>query len=58
MSPYKMVYWKVCHLLIELKHRAVWALKKLNLDLEKFGSRRKLQLQELEEFRLCAYENA
>jgi len=45
-------------LLIELKHRAVWALKKLNLDLEKFGSRRKLQLQELEEFRLCAYENA
>nr|GEU47876.1 reverse transcriptase domain-containing protein [Tanacetum cinerariifolium] len=29
-TPYKLVYGKSCHLLIELEHRAYWALKHVN----------------------------
>ena len=33
-------------------------MKACNLDLEEAGNERKLQLQELEEIRLAAYENS
>nr|GEU87605.1 reverse transcriptase domain-containing protein [Tanacetum cinerariifolium] len=46
-TPYKLVYGKSCHLLIELKHRAYWALKHVNFDLKTVGDHRKLQLNEL-----------
>nr|GFB43863.1 reverse transcriptase domain-containing protein [Tanacetum cinerariifolium] len=32
-TPYKLVYRKACHLLIELEHKAYWALKQANFDL-------------------------
>nr|GEU44084.1 reverse transcriptase domain-containing protein [Tanacetum cinerariifolium] len=32
-TPYKLVYEKACHLLIELEHKAYWALKHCNYDL-------------------------
>nr|GEW08905.1 reverse transcriptase domain-containing protein [Tanacetum cinerariifolium] len=32
-TPYKLVYGKTCHLLIELEHKAYWALRHCNYDL-------------------------
>ena len=58
MSPYRIVYGKACHLLIGLKHRAYWAIKRLNFDIDKAGVKRKLQINELEELRNDAYNCA
>nr|GEU93030.1 DNA-directed DNA polymerase [Tanacetum cinerariifolium] len=57
-TPYKLVYGKSCHLLIELEHRAYWALKHVNFDLKTAGDHRKLQLNEPNELRDQAYENS
>nr|GEU38972.1 reverse transcriptase domain-containing protein [Tanacetum cinerariifolium] len=57
-TPYELVYEKSCHLLIELEHKAYWALKHVNFDLKTTGDHRKLQLNELNELRDQAYENS
>ncbi|GJV36684.1 reverse transcriptase domain-containing protein [Tanacetum coccineum] len=57
-TPFRIVYGKVCHLLIELKHKAYWALKNVNLDLDAAGKYRFLQLNQLDEFWTDAYEHS
>nr|GEY64013.1 reverse transcriptase domain-containing protein [Tanacetum cinerariifolium] len=57
-TPYKVVYGKACHLLIELEHKAYWALKHCNFDLKSAGDHRKVQMNELNELRDQAYENS
>nr|GEW08149.1 DNA-directed DNA polymerase [Tanacetum cinerariifolium] len=36
-TPYKLMYRKACHLLIELEHKAYWALKQASFDLAVVG---------------------
>ncbi|XP_042387750.1 uncharacterized protein LOC121979825 [Zingiber officinale] len=44
MSPYRIVYGKVCHLPMEIEHRVYWVVKAYNFDTSIAGIERKLQL--------------
>jgi hypothetical protein len=57
-TPFMIVYGKACHLPVELEHRALWALKAVNLDMKEAAKRRFFQLLELEEMRDAAYSRS
>jgi hypothetical protein len=41
-----------------VEHKAYWAIKEMNLDLDVAVVKRRIQISELEEMRLKAYKNA
>ena len=51
MSPYRIVYGKACHLLVELEHKTYWETRMLNMNFKMVGKKRMLQLNELDELR-------
>ena len=58
MSLFRLVYGKACHLPVELERRAYWVTRRLNMDRKLAGEKQLVQLNELDEFRNEAYENA
>ena len=58
MSPYRVVFGKACHLPLELEHKVMWEIKKLNFNFQATKEKRLLQLNELEELRNEACDSA
>ncbi|KAL0702240.1 hypothetical protein Bca4012_058362 [Brassica carinata] len=57
-TPFNIVYGKSCHLPVELEYKALWAVKLLNFDIKCAKEKRLLQLHELDEIRMDAFENS
>ena len=57
MSPYRPVYGKPCHLPVKIEHKAYWAIRAFNSNLDDASKLWKLQINELEEIRNDAYDN-
>ena len=52
------MFGKLFHLPLELEYKAMWAIKKLNCDFQAAKEERLLQMNDLEELRNEAYDNA
>ncbi|XP_070010623.1 uncharacterized protein [Nicotiana sylvestris] len=50
MSPYQLVFRKACHLPVDLENKAMWALRKLNLEWDVAANLRVEQLNEHDDF--------
>ncbi|XP_042045408.1 uncharacterized protein LOC121791598, partial [Salvia splendens] len=48
----------MCHLPVGVEHQAYWAIKEMNMNTDAGTAERRMQLQELEELRLDAYDSA
>ncbi|KAL1223233.1 putative mitochondrial protein [Cardamine amara subsp. amara] len=57
-TPFQLLYGKACHLPVEIEYQALWATKLLNLDIKTAQEKRVVDLHELEEIRLEAYESS
>ena len=58
MSPYRLVYSKACHLPVEIEYKAWWEIRNLNMDMNRAGLKRMLEIGKLEELRNDAYFNS
>ncbi|XP_024010674.1 uncharacterized protein LOC112086129 [Eutrema salsugineum] len=57
-SPFNLLHGNSCHLPVEPEYKVLWAVKMLNFDIKTAQEKRLLQLHELEEIRLNAFESA
>ena len=57
ISLYHLIYENTYHLLVEFEHRACWAMKLLNFDLQTMGEKWLLQLNKMDEFHNNTYKN-
>ncbi|GJV90901.1 DNA-directed DNA polymerase [Tanacetum coccineum] len=51
--PFKIAYGKSCHLSIEMEHKAYWALKNVNLDLDIVGKHSDSSGNEVAQLTIC-----
>lgn len=58
MSSYGLIYSKACYLLVELEYKVLSVIKFLKFKLEITGEQQRLELYELDEIRMDAYESA
>ena len=58
LQDYSWHVGKACHLPMEVKYKAWWAIKKVNMDLNRAGMKKCLYLNEMEELRNDAYINS
>nr|GEV03359.1 hypothetical protein [Tanacetum cinerariifolium] len=56
-TSFRLVYGKACHLPVEIKHKAYWALKQCNMNMTAVAKNRFMELNELMELRDGAYKN-